>query len=328
MKTNFSHIGFAQLCGWFGITRQAYYQNSWKAVDVSIEEDLILKEVKKIRKYHGRMGTRKLYDKLEPFMIEHQIKIGRDALFDLLSANHMLVRKRKRKVQTTQSYHWLRKYPNLIKDFTPTAPNQLWVSDITYWQIETGYVYISFITDAYSHKIVGFHVAETLESVETIKALEMALAGLIPGTEYRLIHHSDRGVQYCHHKYVKLLQDYDIKISMTENGDPLENAIAERVNGIIKEEYLQDYTVKNIKEAKQVLSFAVKLYNEDRPHNSISNNVPNDVHENKQVKTKRLWKNYYKKRDSKSNVEFSNSNCSVPLSSTSQLEFEIKNVNL
>lgn len=328
MKTNFSHIGFAKLCGWFGITRQSYYQNSWKAVDVSIEEDLILNEVKKIRKYHGRMGTRKLYDKLEPFMIEHQIKLGRDALFDLLSANHMLVRKRKRKVQTTQSFHWLRKYPNLIKDFTPTAPNQLWVSDITYWQIETGYVYISFITDAYSHKIVGFHVAETLESVETIQALEMALAGLIPGTEYQLIHHSDRGVQYCHHKYVKLLQDYDIKISMTENGDPLENAIAERVNGIIKEEYLQDYTVKNIEEARQVLSFVVKLYNEDRPHNSISNNVPNAVHENQDLKVERLWKSYYKKQDCKSNGEFSNSNCSVPLSSTSQLEFENKNVNL
>jgi transposase InsO family protein len=324
MKTTFSHIGLAKLCGWFGITRQAYYQNSWKAVDVSVEEDLVLTEVKKIRKYHGRMGTRKLYDKLEPFMIEHQIKIGRDALFDLLSANHMLVRKRKRKVQTTQSYHWLRKYPNLIRDFIPIAPNQLWVSDITYWQIELGYVYISFITDAYSHKIVGFHVGETLESVETIQALKMALSCLLPDKQYQLIHHSDRGVQYCHHKYVKLLQDNEIKISMTENGDPLENAIAERVNGIIKEEYLQDYTVKNIKEAKQALSFVVKLYNEERPHNSISNNVPNHVHENKEINPKRLWKNYYKKQGNTRDCETSNSNCSVSLYSTTQLEFENK----
>jgi len=324
MKTNFSHIGLAKLCGWFGITRQAYYQDSWKAVDVSIEENLILAEVKKIRTNHGRMGTRKLHGKLELFMLEHQIKMGRDALFDLLSANHMLVRKRKRKVQTTQSYHWLRKYPNLIKGFIPTASNQLWVSDITYWQIEEGYVYISFITDAYSHKIVGFHVAETLESVETIQALRMALSGLLPNKQYQLIHHSDRGVQYCHHKYVKLLQDNDIKISMTENGDPLENAIAERVNGIIKEEYLQDYTVKNIKEAKQVLAFVIKLYNEERPHNSISNNVPNLVHENKNIETKRLWKNYYKKHEVTTDGEASNSNCSVPLRSTSQLEFENK----
>jgi putative transposase len=296
MKNNFSRIGLAKLCGWFGITRQAYYQNSWKAIEVSIEEDLVLNEVKKIRKRHGRMGTRKLYEKLEAFMLEHQIKMGRDALFDLLSANHMLVRKRKRRVQTTQSYHWLRKYPNLIKDFTPTAPNQLWVSDITYWQIENGYVYISFITDAYSHKIVGFHVAETLESIETIQALIMAISGLInePESHFELIHHSDRGVQYCHHEYVKLLQDNDIKISMTENGDPLENPIAERVNGIIKEEYLQDYKVNNIYEARKVLAFVVKLYNEERPHNSISNLIPSDVHKNN-IKTKKLWKNYYRK---------------------------------
>lgn len=324
MKNNFSRIGLARLCGWFGVTRQAYYQNSWKAVDVSIKEELVLNEVKKIRNNHRRMGTRKLHDKLKPFMKGHQIKLGRDALFDLLSANHMLIRKRKRKVQTTQSYHWLRKYSNLIRDFTPTSPNQLWVSDITYWQIETGYVYISFITDAYSHKIVGFHVAETLESVETIQALKMALSCLKPNLEYQLIHHSDRGVQYCHHKYVKLLQDNKINISMTENGDPLENAIAERVNGIIKEEYLQDYTVKNIKEARQVLSFVVKLYNEERPHNSIGNNVPNFVHENKDIETKKLWKNYYIKRCNTGNCETLNSNCSVPLRSTSQLEFKNK----
>lgn len=324
MKNNFSRIGLARLCGWFGVTRQAYYQNSWKAVDVSIKEELVLNEVKKIRNNHRRMGTRKLHDKLKPFMKEHQIKLGRDALFDLLSANHMLIRKRKRKVQTTQSYHWLHKYSNLIRDFTPTSPSQLWVSDITYWQIETGYVYTSFITDAYSHKIVGFHVAETLESVETIQALKMALSCLKPNLEYQLIHHSDRGVQYCHHKYVKLLQDNKINISMTENGDPLENAIAERVNGIIKEEYLQDYTVKNIKEARQVLSFVVKLYNEERPHNSIGNNVPNFVHENKDIETKKLWKNYYIKRCNTGNCETLNSNCSVPLRSTSQLEFKNK----
>jgi putative transposase len=296
MKSNFSRIGLAELCGWFGITRQAYYQNSWKAIDISIEENLIPKEVIIIRKDHRRMGTRKIYEKLQTFMLEHQIKMGRDALFNLLSANHMLVRKRKRRIQTTQSFHWLRKYPNLIKDFIPTAPNRLWVSDITYWKIEDGYVYISFITDAFSHKIVGYHVAETLESIETVQALKMALSGLInePERHFQLVYHSDRGIQYCSHEYVKLLQDYDIKISMTENGDPLENPIAERVNGIIKEEYLQDYTVKNIYEAKEVLEFAVKLYNEERPHNSIGNLMPNQVHE-RNIKSEKLWKNYYKK---------------------------------
>ncbi len=297
MKLNYSHIGLARICGWFGVTRQAYYQNSWKAVDVSTEERLVLNEVKKIRSRHGRMGTRKLYEKMQGFLIEHQIKMGRDALFNLLSANSMLVRRRKRRIQTTQSFHWLRKYPNLIRNFTPLGPNQLWVSDITYWKINGTYVYISFITDAYSHKIVGFHVAETLESLETIQALKMALSGLIkePESHFELVHHSDRGVQYCHHRYVKLLKDNNIKISMTENGDPLENAIAERVNGIIKEEYLQDYTVKDIKQAKELLEFVVKLYNEERIHNSISNLTPNDVHENN-IETKKLWKNYYTKK--------------------------------
>lgn len=125
MKKIYSHIGLAKLCGWFGITRQAYYQNTWKASGVSIEECLILDKVQKIRRNHSRMGTRKLYVKLQSFMIEHGIKMGRDALFDLLSANNLLVRKRKRKIKTTQSFHWLRKYPNLIRDFVPTAPNQL-----------------------------------------------------------------------------------------------------------------------------------------------------------------------------------------------------------
>lgn len=294
MKGNFSYIGLAKLCGWFGITRQAYYQNSWNCIDISIEEDILLKEVMEIRKNHKRMGTRKLYEKLQPFMLEHQIKIGRDGLFNLLSSNSMLVRKRKRGIKTTQSSHWLRKYPNLIRDFIPTAPNQLWVSDITYWKINSGHVYISFITDAYSHKIVGYHVAPTLETVESVKALKMALSGFLEKPEIRrnLTHHSDRGVQYCSHEYVKLLQDNHIQISMTENGDPLENAIAERLNGILKDEYLTDSPVKSIHEARIILAHAVYLYNEDRPHMSIGNHYPSQVHE-QNLETVRLWKNYY-----------------------------------
>jgi len=295
MKDNFSHIGLAKLCGWFGITRQAYYQNNWTGISTTIEEELVIQQVKNIRKNHRRIGTRKLYEMMQSFMLEHHIKMGRDALFELLSANYLLVRKRKRRIQTTNSYHWLRKYPNLIREFVPTAINQLWVSDITYWKINTNkHVYISFITDAYSHKIVGYHVAESLESMETIQALKMALSDLRSESHLQLVHHSDRGVQYCHQDYVKLLQDYKIKISMTENGDPLENALAERVNGIIKEEYLQDYTVNTISEAKEVLTFVVNLYNDQRPHMSIGNLLPNQVHE-QNLKTEKLWKNYYSK---------------------------------
>lgn len=297
MKINFSHIGLAKLCGWFGLTRQAYYQNNWNGISSTIEEELIIQQVKGIRKNHRRMGTRKLHEMIQPFLLEHHIKIGRDSLFDLLSANHLLVRKRKRRIQTTNSYHWLRKYPNLIRDFVPTAPNQLWVSDITYWKINTGeHLYISFITDAYSHRIVGYHVAETLEAIESIRALNMALSALGAESHSQLTHHSDRGIQYCSAAYVKLLQDYNIQISMTENGDPLENAIAERVNGIIKEEYLETYVVDNIKDAKQLLKAVVHLYNAERPHMSIGNLTPNYIHDSKTtVKTEKLWKNYYKK---------------------------------
>lgn len=299
MKNNFQNIGFAKLCSWFGVTRQAYYQNSWKAIDTTIEEELVLKQVKQIRANHPRLGTRKLYDKLQAFMLENGIKMGRDALFNLLSANHLLIRKRKRRITTTNSYHWLRKYPNLIRDFIPTAPNQLWVSDITYWKINPQeHLYISFITDAYSHKIVGYHVAETLEAIESIQALQKALSAF-EGAEslLQLTHHSDRGIQYCSREYVKLLQDNNIQISMTENGDPLENAIAERVNGIIKEEYLDAYQVNNIKEARKLLDKVIELYNDDRPHLSISNLTPNQVHHSlKPLKIEKLWKNYYQKK--------------------------------
>jgi len=293
----YSRIGLAKLCGWFGITRQAYYQYNWRASEMSTEEDLIIKEVIKIRQFHRQMGTRKIYDILKNFMKEHKIKMGRDAFFNLLSSNNLLIRTRQRRVKTTQSFHWLRKYPNLIKGFTPRYPNHLWVSDITYWRIKTGFIYISLITDAFSHKIVGYHVAKTLESIETIQALKMAISGLLRGQKRRkLIHHSDRGLQYCSRAYVKLLQDNKIKISMTESGDPLENAIAERVNGIIKHEYLKHYIVETIDEAKRILIMNVKLYNEGRPHNSIGNNYPELVHEFN-LKTKKLWKNYYKKKE-------------------------------
>jgi len=298
MKSNFRHIGLAKLCGWLGMSRQAYYQNSWKAIDTTITEELVLQQVKEIRKKHRRMGTRKLYEMLQSFMLEHQIKIGRDALFNLLSANHLLVRKRKRRIQTTNSCHWLRKYPNLIREFVPTAPNQLWVSDITYWKINTGeHLYISFITDAYSHKIVGYQVAETMEAIESIYALHKALSALGAESHLNLIHHSDRGIQYCSQAYVKLLQDKSIKISMTENGDPLENAVAERINGIIKDEYLETYDIDNIKEAKGLLKAVVNLYNNERPHMSIGNLTPNCIHHSKtKIKTERLWKNYYNKK--------------------------------
>ena len=296
MKNNHPKIGLGKFCRLLGITRQAYYQHFWLQEQLSFEDELIISEVIKIRKNHRHMGGRKLYELLQPFLLEHQIKMGRDRLFDVLSANYLLVKRRKKQTITTNSYHRFKKYPNLIRNFIPTEPNQLWVSDITYWKIATGFVYISFITDAYSRKIVGSHVAQTMEAVETMEALKTAISGLRKGPDcpFQLTHHSDRGMQYCSDKYVKLLQNNNIGISMTENGDPLENAIAERVNGIIKEEYLNDYQVNNIMEARELLDLVVKLYNNERPHMSIGNLTPNQVHQNN-LKTEKLWKNYYVK---------------------------------
>lgn len=297
MKDKYAWISLARLCRLFGITRQAYYQHYWHQQEINYEQELVLQEVLRIRKHQRHLGGRKIYELLVPFMLEHQIKMGRDALFDLLGANKLLVRRRKRRICTTQSFHWLRKYPNLIKGFVPQRPNQLWVSDITYWKIAYGHVYISLITDAYSRKIVGYHVAGSLEAIETLEALKIALAHLASDPK-ELIHHSDRGIQYCSEIYVKLLQDNQIKISMTENGDPLENAIAERVNGIIKEEYLNDYKIADIEEAKKLLSLVIHLYNEERPHMSIGYLTPNTVH-NLDLKTEKLWKNYYKNQKRK-----------------------------
>ena len=282
-----------RLCGLFGITRQAYYQYFWRDNDYQIEEELLIQEVRSIRKRQPMIGTRKLYGMLEVFMVKHQIKVGRDALFDLLARNGMLVRRKKKKTQTTFSAHWLRKYPNLIKGIKPMKPNQIWVADITYLETEIGFVYISLITDAYSRKIVGYHVADNLLAISSVEALKMALTNM-PKNSENLIHHSDRGIQYCSQEYVNVLQDYKVKISMTQNGDPLENAIAERVNGILKNELMPNVIIKNLTHAQKLLKEIVLIYNDERPHMSIALLTPNQAHL-LDGKLKRYWKNYYNK---------------------------------
>jgi len=279
MKDSYRQVSLSRFCRLLGVTRQAYYQHFWQTEFKTTEESLVLAEVLRIRQRHKHMGGRKLFEILQPFLLEHSIKMGRDAFFELLQVNNMLVRRKKRKVYTTQSFHWFRKYPNKIKGLTPTAPNQLWVSDITYWKINCGYVYISLITDAFSRKIVGYNLANTLEAIETTQALKNALRELHQ-MPTGLIHHSDRGLQYCSAAYVKLLNDYEIEISMTENGDPYENALAERVNGILKEEYLEEYDVDNLDQARLALALAISLYNTERPHLSCQYKTPDFIHSN------------------------------------------------
>lgn len=242
------------------------------------------------RKVQKRIGTRKLLEEMQGFISSHCFKIGRDAMFDLLSKRGLLVKKRKRRgCITTLSRHRFKKYPNIIRDFIPIAPNQLWVCDITYIHLAEGFAYLSLITDAYSRKIVGFYLSKDLSAQGSLKALKMALAN--NPNRKGLTHHSDRGVQYCCDEYVKLLQDKKIQISMTENGDPLENAIAERVNGILKQELLEE-VFPFFETAQKEVAIACSTYNHLRPHGSIDNLKPSEAHEKSGALTKR-WKNYW-----------------------------------
>ena len=294
MKAHYPNLGLARICVLFGVTRQAYYQYQWSFMEQSTEDTLLLILIKEIRYRHPRLGGRKLYELLQQSLLEHQIKMGRDALFDLLSRYGLLVRKRKRRIYTTQSFHHYKKHSNLIKNKPmPIKANEIWVSYITYLKTANGFVYVSFITDAYSRKIVGYYVADTLEAVHSIEALKMALSSFTEPLP-NLIHHSDRGVQYCCDAYVKMLEGHQVQISMTESGDPLDNAIAERVNGILKDEYLLNKQILNLIDAEKELSKSVKMYNTERPHMSINMLTPDEAHQ-KTGEIKRVWKNGYVK---------------------------------
>lgn len=293
MKDKYQQKRLVLFCRLFGVTPQAFYQHGWRKEATGIEADLVLKQINNIRQCHPALGGRKLYELLHPFMMEHGIKMGRDALFDLLAQYRLLVKRRKRVIATTQSYHRFRKYPNIIRNIELTHANQLWVCDLTYYKIKDKPVYISFIMDAYSKKILGYQLAENMEAIHTQKALKMALKNNPLPAQHILIHHSDRGTQYCCDEYIKILNKQHIQISMTENGDPLENAIAERLNGIIKEEYLQHYQYRNVSELQYKLDQAVNYYNLERPHLSCTMMTPEQVHKNNTATT-RKWKNYYK----------------------------------
>lgn len=282
------------LCSLLGYSRQAYYQHLKVQEQEALQGDLLVQEVLRIRKNQKRIGVRKLLVMMNVFMQQHTIQIGRDAFFDLLRKQGLLVRKRKRsRPQTTFSHHWLRKYQNLVTGFIPTAPNQLWVSDITYIHLHNGFAYLSLITDAYSRKIVGFYLCEDLSARGCVLALRMALEN--NPLRDKLIHHSDRGLQYCSADYVKLLQDNNIRISMTQNGDPLENALAERVNGILKDELLE-VSYSSLAEAQQAVAMAISTYNHQRPHSSVDMLTPVIAH-TKIGELKKHWKNYYKRKE-------------------------------
>ena len=241
----------------------------------------------RIRCQMPRLGTRKLYFLMQEELMRLDIKLGRDVLFNFLRAENLLIKPKKSYVKTTNSKHWMRRYPNLIKDIEINRPEQLWVSDITYIKTEAGNEYLSLITDAYSKKIMGYELLDNLSSNGPLKALELALKNR--KYKHNLIHHSDRGLQYCSTEYVELLKSNNIKISMTENGDPYENAIAERVNGILKYEFLIIDGFKNHIQAMKVIAESIGIYNESRPHMSCNMLTPNKAHLQQKMKLKK-WK--------------------------------------
>ena len=245
------------------------------------QQAIVLKLVEEIRLTMPRVGVIKLYHLLQKPMKEHGIKMGRDKLYDLLNYFGLLIRKkRRRKPITTESDHPFFKYKNLIKNMLITRPDLVWVSDITYIRLINGFCYLSLVTDAFSRKIVGYFLNKDLGSNGTINALQMALSTSRRKANSMLIHHSDRGLQYCCNDYTQLLRRHNIAISMTQNGDPYENAIAERVNGILKDEFKLGDSFKSINEAQLTLDMAIKTYNEQRPHFSLNLLTPIQVHQN------------------------------------------------
>jgi putative transposase len=228
-------LNIAAVCRQLGYSKQAYYKSIRLKKLKSVNRTVIKKRIMAIRSEMPRLGTRKLYYLLKEGFLREGISIGRDRLFHLLREEGLLIIKKKKYTKTTDSKHWMRRYPNLVKQLELNRPEQLWVADITYLTMSDQYCYLHLVTDAYSKRIMGYCVSETLAASHTLKALTIALKN----RKYKdsLIHHSDRGLQYCSAGYVKMLQQNSIAVSMTEDGSPYDNAIAERVNGILKDEY-------------------------------------------------------------------------------------------
>jgi transposase InsO family protein len=266
------------ICNCFHLQRDAFYKFKKRYMQRRAIELHVVKLVEKQRKEQPRVGTRKLHETLQPILKLEAIKLGRDALFRILREHKMLVRRKKMTFKTTNSYHHFHKYSNLIKDMEVTAPNQVWVSDITYIRTVKGFCYLALITDMYSRKIVGYDISDTLELSGCLRALQKALRHA--RSAVGLVHHSDRGIQYCSHQYVNELKKRKIKISMTEENHCYENAIAERVNGILKDEFYLDQCFFNTDHACKATESAIGIYNNKRLHLSLGYKTPNMVFKN------------------------------------------------
>ncbi|WP_366183702.1 IS3 family transposase [Flavobacterium ovatum] len=268
-------------CNLFGVDRQVYYRRIKRKVIKESKAIQAVSLVMDIRKSMPRLGTKKSYllllDELKP------MKIGRDKLFDILRANHLLIQPKRSYHITTNSHHRFRKHQNKILDLEINRPDQVWVSDITYIGKRDKPCYLSIVTDAYSKKIVGYYVANNMNTESSVIALKMAIQQR-KNKEVPLIHHSDRGLQYCANDYQNILSKNGILPSMTQNSDPYENAVAERINGILKQEFMIDKYNLDLKIMKKIVKESVDIYNELRPHYSNYMLTPNQMHLQNQIK--------------------------------------------
>ena len=282
-------------CTLFGIDRQVYYRKIKRRIIKQDKAQLVVTMVLEIRTQMPRIGARKLYYLLDNDL--KTLKIGRDKFIDILRANHLLILPKRSYHITTNSHHRFRKYKNQLLDLQINKPEQVWVSDITYIGKREKPCYLSLITDAYSKKIVGYNVSDNLNTQSSLVALRLAIKQR-KNKETPLIHHSDRGLQYCANEYQKMLNKNKIQPSMTQNSDPYENAVAERINGILKQEFYIDKYNKDLHVMKQIIKETVAIYNGKRPH--LSNNMltPNQMHQQNKIimktyKTKNSIKNVF-----------------------------------
>ena len=268
------------ICAVHGVSRQAYYHYQNHQANERLKQEMVLQWVCQIRSRQPRIGVRKLYQLLKSQFEHLGLQLGRDALFGLLREHGLLVASSKRGHRTTCANHRFYRYPNRITDLVVDRIHQVFVADITYLQTIDGFVYLALVTDLFSRKIVGFDVSDSLSVEGALRACKMAIK---PVTQPdALIHHSDRGVQYCCHAYTQLLHSRGVQLSMTQNGDVYQNAVAERVNGILKIEFLLNHTFGSIQQATVNAKQSISIYNNERPHLSLGYQTPQDVYHKSQ----------------------------------------------
>jgi putative transposase len=272
----------------FGISKQAFYKRIKTQKVKDTKHQIVLNEVANIREVLTQTGTRKLYEHLQPVLLFHQIKMGRDALFDLLRFNGLLIRKTKRFHFTTDSNHYFYTSPNRVKDLEIKHAEQVFVNDITYIKTDNGHAYLSLVTDAYSKKIMGWSLDDNMKVSMVKEALKMAHNNRI-FKHLNVIHHSDRGIQYCCPDYTEFAGNLNFVMSTTQNSDPYENAIAERINGILKYEFGLRRTLPSVEVARKIVKQAVWIYNNMRLHWSLDLKTPQSVH---QQYNKQKYKSY------------------------------------